>query len=153
MNVLSAKDAFSAGDDIWFLLPQPTAIFHRINWLLNFQISKALKHQSQELPATVKKIVDQCALKSFDFIENANDSSPLLVAASDFLPTQWIVVVNSEEYSGKNLSVWSKKISNIWASLNVKRARVFLPVGLNAGELEKHWQGIDRHNELSVVVN
>lgn len=149
MTVLAEKDSFISGDDIWIVTPNESNIFYRINWLMNFQLSKALKHKSPQLPEVIQTILKECELSSFEFTEPKNNTElPILVSAIDFLPTKWIVLLEKNS----DLQDWSFKISAILNSLNLNAGRLFLPSEINASEFYQAWSSCTKEKTLSFVV-
>jgi hypothetical protein len=149
MKVLSGTEVFSAGDDIWFLSDERTALFFRLNWLLNFQIENALKFEPRALPPRVLSILNECALKNYDFVESTIvPSQPYLIASENFVPNLWTIIVPKL----KSEQEWIKKISQVWTQMNLKKARLFLPSGSNAGEFESLFSQAEQKENLSLVI-
>lgn len=90
-QVLSSVQALQPGAEIWILpTPHESPWSARIDWYLNFQLSRGLKNQSAHRSPVLEKLLDEIkwALPADVQIKHA----PLLIATMGRLPAEWILV-------------------------------------------------------------
>ncbi len=153
--MLNKKDSMLPGDDVWIVSAEDKETMDRLDWLFNFQLSRANKHKTPIVSPRLQNILDKCALKEFSFIENTSsletEPSPLLISISQFVPALWLVVLNK-----KDLTLWSQQILHIWQKLNLKKTRLFLPAETSSSEFQQIWSQVCKNlnpsPDLTVVV-
>ena len=148
INVLTQKEAYSHGDELWVVHPDDKATISRLDWLLNFQISRAHRHQAKKLPPQLNALMQKCALKDFDFTDGSHQESPLLIAASSFVPVLWVLLSR-----GLELKKWCQHILEVRKKINLHRVRVFLPQEISLTEFESTWSHVSDSSPINVVVH
>jgi hypothetical protein len=128
------QEALGPGADLW-ILPE-SQLSHwtqQIDWHLNFQISRAQLHQSQNLSPVAKEILFKCALENLDWVEE--HSERLLILSSQNLPNRWVLVLNG----ANQIDEWLKEATAVWKSLAFPTLRFFLPETIGKAAFEKKW--------------
>lgn len=147
LSVLSQASALNPGAELWILpdleQSQWTA---RIDWYLNFQISKALRHQKAETPEFIQEVQAATELSP---IEILNTGSNLMIASSNHLPNKWVVVLPWND----NLEAWAKEIAKVWHSLQKPGLRVFFPPKQSSGQFQLAWKNQSDFEDFTVVLD
>ncbi len=148
MLTINRAHAFSPGSDLW-ILPASAAqspIARRIDWYLNFQLSRARMRKPHEIPVSVKKILTENKMDELlQDPERNEDARPLAVMAIDRLPANMVVELPYAK-SGE----WILNAKAVWEGFSKPRVRVFLPSDLEPALLAKHWPA-SLSDEFSIV--
>lgn len=130
-----STDPFAFETDLW-VLPPPrlSAWFPRVDWYLNWQLSKGLAYSGLNLPSETLHLMEQYETP-LPRVPEADAEQPLLVLSHNRLPAAKCVVV--EMASG--LKPWLERVHQIALDLGAKNARVFLPSKATLEEAEKVW--------------
>lgn len=148
LSVLSQASALNPGSDLWIVpdleKSQWTA---KLDWYLNFQICKASRHVSAEIPSFVTEVVNETGLQKPVVPQAKVDA--LMIASGNLLPNKWVVVLPWNE----DLSLWTSHIFEIWKKLQEPTLRVFLPPGQSTGSLQVVWQTHHTFEEFTVVLD
>lgn len=147
-QLLSQASAYNPGHDLW-ILPEShrSRWVLRLDWYLNFQMTKASRHQSLGLSHALLDLLNRTELPIPEV--EMNSESPLLVSTDGLLPTRWLAQVGPSE----NLEAWSRKIQQLWLGLGRPSFRLFLPTGLSAGAFSEVWSRVETHEEYGVVLD
>jgi hypothetical protein len=133
--------------DLWVIPPSAhSQWFARIDWYLNWQMTKGLAFQRQKPPLELLRVLEDTGLTFRP--EHAPEGSPLLVAANGMVGSERCVVV---DYQGQ-LAAWMKTVHGLCGDLHCKRVRIFLPRGATVNEAETLWKKqtpLDLHLEFS----
>ena len=148
MLTINRAHAFSPGSDLW-IVPATAAqnpLVRRIDWYLNFQLSRARHRRAKELPHEIKKIMaENQMIELLSDSEKDRDISPLAVIASDRLPTNVVV-----ELPEARLRDWVQNAHSIWEGLGKPRIRLFLSAEIDPATLATHWPS-STSDEFSIV--
>lgn len=140
-QILYRSQAFGPGSQLWFIAgsnrskentKHPT-ITSKIDWYLNFQLTRARKHKPYTFSNTLKSIINENNLPTFT-IEHS-DPNPLMIIAKEQFPTTAVIEVPLSE----NTKKWPKSIHEIWQKLEEPSLRVFLPQEISAEEFKTVW--------------
>lgn len=131
-----SHDPFAQPADLWvFPPPRASRWFSRMDWYLNWQMSKGLSYPGLHLPLEVLTIAE-----SFDGdLPKARDrkaDDPLLVISLGRLPAGKCVVVEGED----QFKPWLKKVFDLALKLNVSSVHVFLPAKVSLDQALKAWE-------------
>lgn len=159
MNIIPISNisALSNGADLW-IIPQveQSQWSKRLDWYLNFQIGKAVKHKLPTINPILTKILHDTELENEINHKAKNISfhhfsiNTLLIAPGDLLPAKHLVLLNFEN----NLRKWVEEISNVWTQLGLPSLRIFIPQNIEIGDFNKEWElSADNDKEISVVIN
>jgi hypothetical protein len=145
IQILYRAQAFGPGNELW-VIPggTNTPLFKKMDWYLNFQISRARTHKSEELAPQLKTIMTESQLQSL--APHHEESTALMVAAEHHFPTKKVIEVPVK----KNKESWAKDIQEIWSGLNKPSLRVFLPPQISAEEFKSFWPG-PKNEDVMVV--
>lgn len=148
LSVLSQASALNQGAQLWVLpLVSNSRWTAKIDWYLNFQISKAQRHISRELPTFVDEVIGQTGLDRAEL--KYGEDSTLLIPSELLLPNKWVALVPLlTNYSG-----WVQQVAETWASLESPSLRVFLPPGHSPGDFNELWQAHDKFAEFTIVLD
>ena len=129
---LGTHEALTMGSDLWLIGDLANSAWSRkIDWYLNFQLSRAAHHTRQEISPELASTAE-----SWEFdppVIESHAAAPLLVASSKFLPNQMTVQIAGEG------EAWVKAAIATVSSLQPRSIRIFLPAGLSLGEFSKFW--------------
>ena len=119
----------------------------RMDWYLNFQLSRAGLHNLPKPPQQLLRILQQTGL-SVDFLES-DQNLPLMISSKMHLPNQWLVQLGQVE----DLKRQCHSIAQIWKDLKNPSMRVFLQSGLDIEEFQKVWKSVQTFDDFTVVVD
>ncbi len=133
IRTIEQSQAFSPGSDLW-VIPQNciTPLVRKIDWYMNFQISRSQGHKSEVLAPQLIQIINENALPNFT--PEKVSPNTLLVARQN-LPAQWLVTAESS----KNKTAWAKNIHSLWKKMGRPHTRVFLSEEISASDFEHSW--------------
>lgn len=147
LSVLSQASALNPGAELWILpaleQSQWTA---RIDWYLNFQISKALRHQKAQTPDFIQEVQEATELPPVDL---SYVDSNLMIASSHHLPNKWVVVLPWND----NLESWSEEVAKVWNSLQKPSLRIFFPPKQSTGQFQMAWKNQSDFEDFTVVLD
>lgn len=149
VTVLSQASAWNPGADLW-ILPALTESpwTSKLDWYLNFQLSKASRHESQQVPEYLNSVLAQTEQATYKF--SAQSLRPLMISSSELLPNKWVVLLSEKDFSG---SEWITQAHSIWTGLQRPSLRIFLPPGQSAGQFQKEWVKHSDFQEFTVVLD
>ncbi len=119
--LLEPSHALDPGDSLWILpmLPESTW-YQRLNWLTHFSLTTNELHSRPKMHPWLLKILETCEIEP----PQIPVSEPLLVPASQWLPTDWLVTV---PYEKDKEELFISTLEKIKAQLKVSNLRLFLP--------------------------
>lgn len=139
-------NAFSTGADLWVAPERKNSkLTQRLDWYLNFQVSKAAKHETQSLPQKIEELLLKCELPNLDFKEADRDG--LLIPSAHLLPNRWVLVLRGSD----EFETWVQNIFLNWMQLSNPSLRVFLPAGKSEDDFHKAWKKISDFRDVSLV--
>jgi hypothetical protein len=148
LMTLSQTNSLHPGADLWITpgLHQSKAA-HKLDWYLNFQLTRASFHQVKPVSAELKEILKNCELSNKD--SHQQHPNRLMVDSSHLLPNRWLIQVLRD----KDFEPWVATIAEVWTGLRKPSMRVFLPTGLSSGEFQKLWHKHHSFDDFSIVVD
>lgn len=136
---ISQAGHLNSGADLW-VIPETknSRLAQKIDWYLNFQITRSARHQSKELPDKVKEILKKSGLKNFDWVEQnaVPGKEALLLLSINALPNRWVMQVRESHQFQK----WIENIHEHWTKMNMPSLRIFLPTGISGTQFESAWR-------------
>ncbi len=150
---LSQVSAFVPGADLWILPPlEKSAWTRKIDWYLNFQISKSRNRLVPHLHPHLEKIIKDNGMPFDDFRRHQSTKiQPLLIASRTQLPNkmtlEWMASGNETPKE------WITNINLCWRDLNQPSLRLFLPADMNFEEFLKFWpENPSQESEVDITV-
>jgi hypothetical protein len=144
LQKLNMAQSFGAGSDLWVISDDPaTPLFRRMDWYLNFQITRALQHKSQTLSPQLQTVLNENSIPTPT--SSATHESPTLIQVGRQLPTQFLMIVPA-----RNSSDWAATVQQRWVSLHNPSMRLFLPPSISIAQFQKDW-GPSEPRGLSIV--
>lgn len=152
MTILSQHSALSPGHELWVLpryeLSQWTP---QLDWMMNFQILKNIRHQPQQTPPEIHQILSENEIQTQSVEINTDQ---LLIPSNLFFPNRWVLyspwhpdLLKSEN----KRSDWTDGLHKTWTELRAPATRVFLARGWNAFDLHASWEKLGTQQELAFV--
>jgi hypothetical protein len=148
---LSLQTVFRAkglgpGNDLW-VVPEPdqSSDCRKIDWYLNFQITKALRFKPQPLPSEIAAVMTQNEWQ--DFYVPSKASRTIMIAADRFLPAKSVVLVPR----GTSSMDWLNQTKSVWAALGRPSVRVFLPSDCDIDTAKSIWANQDPFEMITLV--
>lgn len=133
----SPIDPFANPSDLWVLPPpRVSAWFSRVDWYLNWQMSKGVAYAGLHLPNETLRLSEEYETP-LPPVTPADSTAPLLVLAMGRLPTRKCVVVEGKTFGG----TWLEKVHGIAQELDAKTVHIFLPAKMSVAEAQKAWSG------------
>jgi len=119
--------------DLWVLPPAShSRWFAKLDWYLNWQMSKGLAHQRQKPSLELLKVLETTGMALISAPETG--STPLMVSAIGHVDALRCVVVDV----GNGLRGWLERSHELMQGLQAKRVRLFLPKGAEISEAKEH---------------
>jgi hypothetical protein len=143
VHILNRAQSFGPGSDVWFVASRkstPTGtekvdspIINRVDWYLNFQLTRAHLRAPQSLASELKSILNENQLP--DFSSPDAMQSPLMIIAQEQFPTKVVldVLLTTQK------SDWAQSLCTVWEKLNKPSVRVFLPPEMTPDEFQSLW--------------
>ena len=149
LQILNRAQAFQPGCDLWVVPNEPeNAVLQKMDWYLNFQLTRAHAHHTAELPQQIRFIMTENQMPEFH--EKPLNTAPLMIAASRGLPTKRVVEISQPQSQSQSAQEWSDNVYKVWLDLDRPTMRIFLPQLINLNELKEHWKG-SPHDDIQVV--
>lgn len=149
IQILPLTQSWTAGCDLWVTSsPDKSAWSRKMDWYLNFRITKGSK---AEMPEREKPLEDLLAKVKWALPKDKNwNTEPLLIAANQGLPCKWVLVL--EDLNPEKISEGLKQLTKIWKNFNQPKMRLFLPSDLNQDALRKSWGSLDLPQDFELVL-
>ena len=146
IRTLSSHTALVPGADLWIISDLHSSDWtQRLDWYLNFQITKAKSHQTPGLSDEQIDSLKEWELPIYEKGLRQNDV-PLMISTEELLPNRQTVIL---PYNG-DITAWLSEAEEIWKSLKKPSVRFFLPDGISKAETVRQWQ-IPETADISVV--
>lgn len=130
------SDPFASSSDLWVLPPpRVSAWFSRVDWYLNFQMSKGVAYSGLHLPNETLRLSEEYETP-LPAPTALDASAPLLVLSLGRLPTRKCVVVEAKTFGG----TWLDRVHEIAKELDAKSLHVFLPAKMPVEEARSAWE-------------
>ena len=141
IQVLYKVGALGPGSSLWIIPSLNQSPWsQRINWHLNFQLSKMksikFKKPSPPLIKTLKE--NEMPL----FKRQSSSASPLLISSSSFLPNSKVV----ELPKTKTHAFWMELSYKVWKKLDEPSLRLFLTKDFPVSEFQALWPETDQES-------
>lgn len=143
-QILYRSQAFGPGSHLWFIAGPSTssntkkqskypALTNKIDWYLNFQLTRSRQHKPHVFSNTLKNIINENNLPTFT--KEISEPKPLMIIAKEQFPTSAVI----EMPVPKNMQSWPQNIHDIWQRFEQPSLRVFLPEEISAEEFKALW--------------
>jgi hypothetical protein len=143
--ILSKHQALLEGSKLWVIPDDKNSpLNNRINWLVNFQLSKANLHTPPQLTPWIKNCVTECGIETLTLPKY----DLVLIPVKNLLPAEWLcqIPVNTK------METWVESVYKIWNQMHRPKLRVFLPSGADKEDWQKFWINLEPNEELTVVL-
>lgn len=147
-QVLANVSALSPGHQLWVVPEAAHSKWNqRIDWHLNFQITRTTRQQMPSTPETLNETLT--AIEWQPPVFKAPDNSPIMIYSPHRVPARWVVVLPANE----GRAAWMKRLRALWTKLKKPSLRVFLPAGLPASDAMAELKEFDEGVELAIVLD
>ena len=139
LNEISQASSLNPGADLWVVPErQNSKLARKIDWYLNFQITRSAQHETKILPPQVSEILKKSGLEDLDWVEQnaSTKKESLLILSAAAFPNRWVMVVRES----KNFEKWIENIYERWLKMSSPSLRVFLPIGVSGTQFENAWR-------------
>ncbi len=131
----TGNDPFAGPCDLWILPPpRASAWFARVDWYLNWQLSKGVAYGGLHLPNEVLRLSEEYEVP-LPVIEPIDSTAPLLVLSTGRLPTHKCVVVDGKTFGRP----WLDRVHQVCLNLDAKNVHIFLPAKMDLAEARAAW--------------
>lgn len=145
-NTLSSANSYNPGADLWIVTDHRFSRWtEKIDWHLNFQISKSLRHISSKTSPFLNFVLKNTELPNFDFLPESK--SQLLIASNRLLPNRWVLVLGFDE----SLDIWMNDLTKVWKKLGDPSLRIFVPSPFNVSKVAEFWNNHHSTYDVSLV--
>lgn len=145
VTAFTENQALEPGSQLWIAPPlEDSAWTQKIDWYLNLQLLKSLPHKSKQMTPEIEEVLSDAEITIDELLPRA--SSPLMVAAQDFLPASQVVILPTTDAKS-----WIQQARQIWIKMRTPATRVFLPEGIKFADVKKAWTIRDDDVEITVV--
>lgn len=140
-----SQHAFLPGCDLWVVSQKiPRSFFLKLDWYLNFQISKGLRRQTRPRAEVLDSWVKDTGL---DFVEQKNPAmAALVITPPTLLPCRWLFYSECSD-----LNSWVEGLNPHWTGLGKPSLKFFLPEGEDVKALMAAWKPFDPIDEYTIV--
>lgn len=133
--LLNRAQAFHPGASVWVVPAEnPGPLIGKMDWYLNFQLTRSLDRQPEDLSPQLKFIVTENNIPQFS--SKSQSDAPLMISAERGLPTSKFIMLPGSD----KMSSWTQKIHEIWVNLDHPTLRVFLPSQNAIDEFRSNWK-------------
>lgn len=140
--------AFGAGADLWIIPHGSQSKWSpKIDWYLNFLLTRAKRHQPQNVSPALMAITRENELEVEHYFDAQN--KPLLITSELRFPNKQVVELPAESDHQK----WYQMAYEIWQSMNEPTLRVFLPDDSSETDFQKLWPGDLKTEFITLVPN
>lgn len=147
-QLLSHASAFNPGYDLWVVPDSAGSRWTlRLDWYLNFQITRARRHRPAVVPAEIDGILRDIEWRPET--PAVSPQAPLLLSGDGLIPARWVAVVPD---SG-DLAGWTARIEALWRNLQQPALKVFLPTGVQASAFSAEWKRKVDREDYSLVLD
>ena len=123
--------------DLWiFPAPRASRWFARLDWYLNWQMSKGLSYPGLHLPDDIARVADRHGLNVEPVAPLGGD---LLVLPGSLVPAKKCLVIDDGD---RPLAAWFAQVAERADQLRARTLRVFLPAGRTREDAAAAWAGI-----------
>ena len=120
---LSYHKALTPGSDLWVLSEKKYSFWtHKIDWYLNFQISRKFPHKNLSRDQ-IKTLTGKWELPHLK-VDLDSENKALMIASEHFLPNTKTVIL---PFTGQQLNSWIGQALKIWKNIKYPSLRLFLP--------------------------
>lgn len=142
VTAITPTQAFTGGCDLWITgQPEDSLWTQKIDWVLNFQILRASRHEKKHPAAQVEEFAGRSGLKLP--APHSESQAPLLIAADLNLPCRWVLTP----------AVWDlEALVSVWRQLGQPSLRIFLPKNRDADAFTTEWNASTSGADLQLVV-
>lgn len=133
--------ANASDHDLWVLPPAAhSKWFARIDWYLNWQMSKGTAFVRQRPSLELFRVMDMAGMQ-FQGVPEIS-GAPLMVASSGRVASERCVVVDLKTDTHE----WLIAVHKLCGELQSRRTRVFLPAGMSISDAESEWKKLATSN-------
>ncbi|OFZ12422.1 MAG: hypothetical protein A2Z20_06655 [Bdellovibrionales bacterium RBG_16_40_8] len=145
INIMLRAQSFVPGCDLWIISRDDrSGLYRKIDWYLNFQLTKAHNHKTEESASQLKTIISENNMPNFS--PELISPAALMVVAEDHFPVKSIIEIAAVV----SPAIWVKQVHQIWTSIGKPTLRVFLPQKISADEFKLNWSDSE-NNEIYLV--
>jgi len=134
-QILYQHGALGAGSDFWVIPTRKYSLWNeKLDWYLNFLLSRAENHVPLSLSDEIKKIVSDYELE--DRLPKTDTISEfLMIACEQQLPARILVRVPYKD----NVEAWLENIHKLWVNFSKPSLRIFLPNEFPVSQFSAFW--------------
>jgi|GEM_PF-3466258 len=144
-SIVQFQHAFQPDSDLWaFSSRTPKSFIAKLDWYLNFQISKSSRHQKQKRSQTIDQIISQTELNLPQL--HAEAATPLFLSVRELLPCRWIAL-----YPQTDCTAWLAAVQMTWLHIGKPNLKLFVPEGEDPQNVFNLWKPHDPVESFTVV--
>ncbi|MCB9026715.1 MAG: hypothetical protein H6625_10385 [Bdellovibrionaceae bacterium] len=137
--------ALGPGSNLWVVPNGDSSEWSKkLDWYLNFQISKAMEHIPNKISPEFSKNLLDYEIQPLEFKQK---SDLLMISCGGRLPTKMLVIVPLRD----NLKDWIDSIYQVWLNLLKPNLRIFLPNDFPINEFSIYWPDRNSITEITLV--
>ena len=146
VKTLYLSGALGAGSDLWIVPDLSQSSWTRkLDWYLNYQISRSKLYRSFELSAQLKKLILENDLDIGE--HDLGLPAPLMIGSIHRLPNQQTVELPPLNPKSK----WIEHAHTVWHRLGKPSLRLFLPTEIQSSEFQSLWPESAIKSDISLV--
>lgn len=147
---LSPTQAWTPGSRMWIAPAPANSLWSRkLDWYLNFRISKGLAHQSVKRSDQLEGILNKIEWKLPN--KMATDEKPMLIATGLWLPCDWLLILEELSHEKTKISANLEQVATVWSDLGEPKLRVFGPSQMTKESLGSNWTKHELPKEFEFV--
>lgn len=146
IQALPRASGFNPGSEVWLVAPFAESTWTaKIDWYLNFQMSRSLERNPKELPVEITEIERLTELNLQK--PKTGLKYPLLVSSLSLLPNKWVVVY-PPDLSLSDLCAFAIQLNSNFGNASL---RLFLPRRISQSDFALAWEKIGSNFDLALV--
>ena len=147
LSKLSTSSALAPGFDLWFLPePKESQWSRKIDWYLNFQITRSIKHQKPFVPAELIQRIEDCGLEGMEI--EVSQEAPTFIVSEGLLPNKKSIILPNTS----SFYPWAKRLLQIREKLGSPSTKVFIPSKYSSKNHLNEIEDIFHRNSVSYVL-
>ncbi|PWU12802.1 MAG: hypothetical protein C5B49_15785 [Bdellovibrio sp.] len=129
-------------------LPANSAMARRIDWYLNFCLSRGLRHLLPHRSASLERILKEIKWSLPERFHTPEDS--LMLAVSQRLPASWVLALYDLRPTSYAQAL--ETLRRVWRPMQCPNLRVFLPSNIPRESFESAWKSHELPADADLVL-
>ncbi len=145
-QTLFKTGALGAGAKLWVTPGGEYSDWNKkLDWYLNFQISRAKDHKSKEISSKFLENLNEYGI-DHNF-RKTKSSEFLMISSRGRLPCKMLIIIPYKE----DFQNWTQQIHSVWLNLLKPNLRIFLPTDFPINDFSNSWPDKNSISDITLV--